>query len=159
MSKTQINYDAEVPFEAGAPFRINVSSENPPGDYKYKDFIPKEKPVPVTANTQNAAKEYKRSPQRLYEEDYIPPNAAQVVRKSEKDRIREIARELYEGEAELRKEQALAKKLLDSTQQALGGMPENPTKEVRRAIRVLERTALTKTTALETAAKQFYGLS
>lgn len=152
-----LDYDASVPIDTGAPFRVSVDPSKPPGDVKYKDFVAKDVPQ-ATKPTAPKRDDYKRSPQALYPDDYVSPVAAKVVRTSEKDRIKAIAKEMWDEESSKRKLYEEATKLIEETKAKNPKAFAEPSKELTRAMKIAERKPKTKEEVLQAAAKQFYDL-
>lgn len=148
----ELNYEAGIEFSQGAPFSVQVDPKVPPGD-RFADFIPRQQNNTSVTRTK---RETIKKPAAFYEDDYISPAAATSLRKSEKTRIAEMAKEIYAEESQKRSVYAGAKKLVDAaTKEELA----NPDKELTRAIKITSNhVPMTKEEALQKAAKQFYGL-
>lgn len=152
-----LNYDASVP-EGIVSGQISVTAaKTPPGDYKYKDFVPATKVAPIKPSATEQRKKFMRAPTARYEQDYIPPEESANRRKKEKGAILELAKQLYSQETRVREMFAAAQKLVaKATKNELA----KPDKELLRAQKVLARyKPITKQEAIEKATEQFYGVS
>lgn len=142
-----LNYDASVPITK-APFSVQVDPKSPPGDRRYKDFIPKNPSAPRPAVV---AKDTMRKPVTRYDVDYIPPQDAAVKRQNEKASILQLAKQMYADEASKRKTYIAAQKIVEDKKADL--------KDKERALKVLSRSKpMTKEEALQKATEQFYNL-
>lgn len=149
-----LDYEAQVPINTRAPFSVNVDPNKPPGD-RFKDYVPNKAVSPVVVKAEDSVrkKNFMRPPTARYEQDYISPEDSAVKRNNEKERIKILAKELYEAEKPRRDAYEAAAKLIESTE------PGKTSPEFERAQKIIMRGApMTKTDAMEKAARQFYGL-
>ena len=152
-----LNYDAGIPV-AGA-FKVQVPMESDgkaklPGS-RFLDF----KPNP-NANVSDVApsdhvkkKTFMRAPVARFEKDFIGPEESASRRQSEKERIVQLAKDLWEGE----KDKRIAWK---NAQDLVAKNPESEASDVLRAKKLLEKTTapMSKQEVAERAHKQFYGM-
>lgn len=153
---TQLDYGASVPINQRAPFSVNVDPSIPPGDRKFKDYVPNSASVvvPTKADDTIRRKNFVKAPVARYEQDYIAPADAEVKRKNERGSIVEIARELYEGETTRRVAYANAEKKIATAKDG------DESEELVKARKIIANAKpMTKEQAMEKAAKQFYGIT
>jgi hypothetical protein len=152
----KLDYSASMPITDSAKIEASAA-KNPPGDYRYKDFVPnpsaagKVKPYDGVNR-----KNFQNRPVARYEQDYINPDDAKSRRASEKESIIGIAKSIYDGESNKRRQFELATQLINSTSDE---DKAQPSKELQRAIKMVERyKPMTKNEALTLATQQYYGL-
>jgi len=157
-----IDYDAVVPgIDNGksAPFQVKIDPSKPPGDQRYRDFIPAKGTVAVATKPDVVVKRktFQRRPVARYTEDYISPEDSAVRRKNEKNSILEIAKQIY---AQGSKHRKVYKTSLAMVNDASDMDKREPSKELSRAMKIVARhKPISKTKAMEQAAAQFYGLT
>ena len=158
---SKLNYDAQVSdtIDARAPFVVQVDPNKPPGD-RFADFKPGKSTSSVVAHRADETvrrKNFMRPPVARYEEDYIAPIDAAVKRNNEKGEILRIAKEIYSQETIRRNTYLAAQKTVEAASVV---EKDAPSPELARAMKIVARIGkpLTKTEAMEKAAKQFYGL-
>ena len=154
-----LNYEAQASalIDPRVPFSVQVKSDSkgplPPGDRRWKDYIPKETKALTKASDEVHRKNFMRAPVfRDVGQDYVSPEASEKRRIADKARILEIAKEIYANDKNRRilykdAEKVLAADDLDESSQT-----------VIRARKIISRGApLTKEEAVSKAARQFYG--
>lgn len=154
-----LDYDAQVSnlIDPRAPFSVNVTSDSkgalPPGDRKYKDYIPKNV-VPVKASDSVRKKNFMRTPtSRNDGPDYISPEDSAVRRRNDKARILELAKEIYRGDEQRRIVHRDALKTLENPK-----LDEKDATVIRARKIIARGIPLTKEQAVEKATQQFYGI-
>lgn len=149
-----LNYEASVPIEERAPFVVNVSSPNPPGD-KFQDYVPKNQVNKTKPNEAVQLKDSMTPPMHYHSEDFVSNSDVKKTQEKDKSNIQAIAKKIFTDRRN-RKEDYLAalKVLKNRTKQEL----EFPSEEVARALRVVKKSKpLTKEEAIKRATEQFYG--
>lgn len=153
---TPLDYGASVPINQRAPFSVNVDPSLPPGDRKFKDYIPRATSVVVNTKPDDTIrrKNFVKPPVARYEQDYIAPADAEAKRRNERNSITEIAKQLYEAEANRRVAYASAEKKIASAKNG------DESEELVKARKIVANAKpMTKEEAMEKAARQFYGIT
>lgn len=154
---TRLDYAASVPVDVRAPFSVNVDPNKPPGK-RFNDYIPKHlSDVVVTKQDDTIRKKnFMRPPVARYDTDYRSGADSAALRKTEKVKILEMAKQMMEDEKNRREVYLAAeKRIKEATPEEL----QEPSPELAKAQKIVARTKpLTKEQALEKATKQFYGM-
>jgi len=139
-----------------APVSVKVIGNIPPGDRKYRDYVPKKELPKTKPSPEVQRKKFQRRPVARYDADYIPPEESADRRETEKKRIKAIAREIWEASSKHRKLYKAAEKLIgESTPEE----KNHPSPELQRAFKIIKRhRPITKQQAIEKAMEQFYGV-
>ena len=157
-----LDYDAVVPGLEDtkvAPFSVKTNPNMPPGDFGYKDFVPRGSVSngPTKPREDIQRKNFQRKPSYRNTEDYVSPVDSAARRKSEKVKIIEIAREIYKSN---RKHNSIYQESLVLVKESDEADLRRPDRKLERAMNIVKRyKPITKKVAVEKATQQFYGLS
>lgn len=148
----KLNYGANAPIDMALPFSVNVDPDKPPGDRKYKDYIPKNEHRPTITPALNGAQ---RKPIIKHSSDYISHKDMNVLKADAKVLITEKAKELFSAESKLRQAYKNAKQLVE---EATDNQKKNPSPELAKAFKILETVKpITKEEAIRKATRIHYG--
>jgi len=152
-----IDYGAGVKVAGAFNVQVPMDEKGQPKlpGARFLDFKPNPNAnmVKVDANDHVAKKSFMRAPVARFEKDFIGPEESAARRQTEKTRIVQLAKDLWEAEKPKRLAWREATELVAKN-------PDSESQDVLRAKKLLERTTrpATKEEIAERAHKQFYGM-